>query len=274
MTRPVEPTGESRNDARGHDARGTYYELNGTASDTPLVLVHGVGLDHTMWDEHVARLAPTQSVLRYDLLGHGRSKTPTGSLEDFVEQLDTLLGYLRIERVCLAGFSLGGVVAQRYAADHPERVARLVLLYTVYRRSEKELEGVRARLRLTEEQGPAATVDAAISRWFSPQFQHGRPEVIDAVRQRLLSNDVQSFLAAYRVFVNADDAIGDALFKVQCPTLVMTGELDVGSTPAMAHRMAKDLGDAQVVVLPGLRHMGPVEDVERTVAELRDFCRG
>jgi len=226
-----------------------------------------------MWDEHVALLAARQPVLRYDLLGHGRTKTPTRSLGDFVAQLERLLQHLGIERISLACFSLGGVIAQRYAADYPERVARLILLYTVYKRTEKELEGVRARLRLTEEQGAGATVDAAIARWFSPRFQHSRPDVVEAVRRRLLSNDLQSYIAAYRVFVNADDAVGDALLRVRCPTLVLTGELDVGSTPEMAYRMARDLGDARVVVVPGLRHMGPVEDVEQTVAELGAFAR-
>ena len=111
------------------------------------MLVHGVGLDNTMWDEHVALLAARQPVLRYDLLGHGRSKTPTRSLGDFVAQLERLLRHLEIERICLAGFSLGGVIAQRYAADYPERVARLMLLYTVYKTHRERAGGVRARLR-------------------------------------------------------------------------------------------------------------------------------
>lgn len=270
----MDPGGERDREPRcGHDTSGTYYELRGDRSVPPLVLVHGVGLDNTMWDAHVELLAACRPVLRYDLLGHGRSKTPTRSLGDFVAQLERLLQNLQIERICLAGFSLGGVVAQRFAADYPRRVTRLMLLYTVYKRTEKELEGVRARLRLTEEQGAGATVDAAIARWFSPRFQHSRPDVIEAVRQRLLNNDRQSYVAAYRVFVNADDAVGDALLRVRCPTLVLTGELDVGSTPEMAYRMARDLSEARVVIMPGLRHMGPVEAVEQTVDQLSEFTR-
>ena len=58
---------------------------------------------------------------------------------------------------------------------------------------------------------------------------------------------------------------------VRCPTLVMAGELDPGSTPEMAYRMAADLGDAHVVILPGLRHLAPLEDPAQVNRVLLEF---
>jgi pimeloyl-ACP methyl ester carboxylesterase len=166
------------------------------------------------------------------------------------------------------------VIAQRFAADHPSYLKGLVLMNTVYRREPEELRGVSERLRQTERHGPAVNAGAAIERWFTPSFRQARPDVTAAVRRRLVTNDATGYLCAYRVFVEADRAIGNALTGVACPTLVITGTQDVGSTPEMAHRMAADLHDGQVVLLEGLRHMAPVEDPERMNTALLDFLRG
>lgn len=226
-----------------------------------------------MWQPQIDALTRRFRVLRYDLLGHGRtpSATVSISLVDFVRQLDGLLTHLSLDRVYLIGFSLGGVISQRFAADYPHRVERLVLLNTVYQRTQQELAGIRERLRLTEAEGAAASVDAAIERWFSVAYQQSRPDAIEQVRRRLLGNDPAGYLAAYRMFVNADEEIGDALCVIRCPTLVVTGELDVGSKPEMAYRMQRDLADAKVMILPGLRHMAPMEGAAQVNEALQTF---
>ena len=257
----------------GRTPGGTWYELTGPVAADVVVLVHGVGLDLYMWDAQVDALTPEFRVLRYDVLGHGRTPPDpqAAKLADFARQLLDLLRHLALERIVLVGFSLGGVIAQRFAADHPRYLKGLVLMNTVYRRRPEELRGVSERLRQTEKHGPAVNADAAIERWFTPSFRTARPDVTAAVRRRLISNDATGYVCAYRVFVEADRAIGNALTAVTCPTLVITGTQDVGSTPEMARRMSADLHDAKVVLLEGLRHMAPVEDPERMNTALLDF---
>jgi len=252
---------------------GTGYDLTGPTAAPVVVLAHGVGLDRRMWDAQVKALSATHRVLCYDMWGHGASpvRPATVSIYDFSEQLCALLAHLEIDRIALVGFSMGGVVAQRFAADYPDTVTRLVLMSTVYRRYEEELSGVRKRLQMTIEEGVAATAEAAIERWFPADYGVTHPQVLDTVRQRLLSNDPRGYVDAYRVFVNADEEIGDALRSVACPSLVITGADDVGSTPIIAQRMVADLADARLVILDGLRHMAPVEDPARVNAELLRF---
>ncbi len=238
-----------------------------------LVLCHGVGLDHTMWDAQVVALAPHFRVVCYDMIGHGRTAhDPTvASLADFVEQLKELLEHLSIEKLTLVGLSMGGLVAQGFANEASHRLERLVLMNTVYRRAEVELEGVRNRLDLTREQGLVPVADLALERWFDDAFRRANPSIIDKIRHRLLSNDLDAYTTAYQVFVEADREVGASLKKVHCPTLVITGELDVGSTPDIAQRMGRDLQHGEVVVLPGLRHLAPVEDPARINQELLRF---
>ena len=240
---------------------GTFYEWSGpSGAQEDVVLVHGVGLDHEMWDEQVPMLRQQYRVLRYDMLGHGRSQARTvRGIGSFVDQLDDLLGYLEIDRIHLVGLSMGGVVAQGFAGRFAERLRTLILMNTLYRRSEQELTGMRARLALTREQGLAPIAEAAIARWFNPEFQHLYPDRVQAVREKMLSNRIEPYIAAYAALVDADGEINDVLKRVACPTLVVTGEKDPGSTPAMARRMVADLPAGELAILEGLHHLTPVE---------------
>ncbi|MDH3672942.1 MAG: alpha/beta fold hydrolase [Gammaproteobacteria bacterium] len=253
---------------------GTYYALHATDTPAaPVVLVHGVGMDHTMWDRQVQELSPQFQVLRYDLLGHGRTphSPATKAVADFVAQLVELLQHLAIDRFHLVGFSLGGLIAQKFCGTQPERLLSVTFMSTVYQRTEQELEGVRERLRLTEAGNLKAIADAAIERWFRKPFRDKHPELMAQIHKRLLNNDLNGYFTAYRCFVQGDPEIGDALTKVTCPALVITGECDVGSTPAMCERMARDLQKPTVKILPGLHHLAPVEGPDAMNKALLSF---
>ena len=144
-----------------------------TGARPPLVLIHGVGLDHAMWDPVVEALATDSRVVRYDLLGHGRSPHPAGSrsMDDFVEQCLAVMDD-HVDRIPdLAGLSLGGLIALGLAARHPGRLGRLALLNTVFDRTSDQVRIVRARLARTEAEGMALVADLAIERWFASDWQ-------------------------------------------------------------------------------------------------------
>ncbi len=226
-----------------------------------VVLVHGVGLDHGMWAAQAAELAKRFQVIRYDLWGHGLSAPPPSpaSLDDFVRQLVLLLDRLRQDKMALVGFSMGALIAQAFATAHPDRLTHLVLCHAVFQRSPAERRAVAARVEQLAAGGPAATTEAAIDRWFTQGFRDARADQVEAIRRRLLTNDPEGYLAAYRVFATADAQAGNRLSQVTCPVLVMTGADDPGSTPAMARALGDVLPDARVEILPGLRHMAIME---------------
>ena len=76
-----------------------------------VVLIHGVGLNQSMWRAAVELLARDFGVLVYDFLGHGDSHNPAGErrIRDYVDQLEQLMEHLGVDRFALAGFSMGGV---------------------------------------------------------------------------------------------------------------------------------------------------------------------
>lgn len=241
-----------------------------------LVFLHGVGADRRMWAAQVHAFARSHMVATYDLAGHGRSPPIVGeaALEDWVVQLERVTRALRIERFSLVGFSFGGLIAQAFALKHPERLEWLVLMSTVYDRSAEERAGVEARLKLAREETPLAIIPAALERWFSPAFAAGQPEIVQEYSQLLQNNEPNSLLAAYACFASADRELAGRLGAISCPTLVMTGELDRGSTPEMARKMAAAIPNASLSILPHGRHMMPVEMADEVNAVLRGFLGG
>lgn len=241
----------------------------------PLVLIHGVGLDHTMWLPVMAALRGRR-VIAYDMVGHGAAIKPAApyTLATFVDQLAGIVAAVDSE-VDLVGFSMGALVAEGFAVSPPgRRVRRLVLLNSVHDRSPAERQAIVERVADVRANGFAGTIEPALRRWFTPAFAAANPEVVDTVRQRLRSNDPVGYANAYEVFATADAALATTVAGIGVPTLVVTGEADERSTPAMATALAAALPHSRCEVLPGLRHLTPLEAPQRVATLIDDFTSG
>ena len=251
----------------------TAWELHG--SGPAVVLIHGFGLNRAMWQWQLPALTPHFSVLTYDLLGHGESARPTGTpdLAMFSAQLLGLMDCSGIARAAVVGFSLGGMIARRFALDHPDRLSALAILHSPHDRSPAQRDAVRKRVRQTEAQGPSANLEPALERWFTPAFRAEEPEAIALVRTWITRNDPAVYPQIYRVLAEGDAEIAQGLERIACPTLVMTGEDDPGNTPAMARAMAGLIPGARLMILPGLRHMALAESPAAVNEPLCTFLR-
>jgi 3-oxoadipate enol-lactonase len=240
----------------------------------PVILIHGVGADGTSWDQIAAALSPDFRVLRLDLRGHGRSGHIDGglALDDFVRDVVDVLDACAVPAAHVVGFSLGGMIAQGIALNHPQRVRRLVLLSAVAGRTAEERERVQARLTLLQEQGVAAITGAAQERWFTADFIARNPDLVARRMQQLQENHAPSYASAYTVFSTSD--LGDSLHAIRAPTLIATGEHDEGSNTRMARFMHAQIAGSRLEILAGLRHSILVEAPELVARLVRDFLRG
>lgn len=236
-----------------------------------VVFVHGVGLDCGMWDGVFARLEPNFTCVAFDMPGHGATPLPPGevTLATYVDALSAVVA--ETAGCAVVGFSMGAMVAQAFAAGDPPALSKLVLMNSVYRRDAAQREAIMNRVATAEREGPGALIDGAVARWFTPAAQETQPEIVAEVRHRLETNDPAGFLAAYRVFAEADAGLAATVSRIGCPTLVMTAELDANSTPAMTRALAEALPSARAEVLPGLAHGAPIEDPKRVAAVLEAF---
>ncbi|RAJ56602.1 3-oxoadipate enol-lactonase [Streptomyces sp. Amel2xB2] len=246
-----------------------HHTVEGTGPD--VVLLHGVGLDHRMWRRCVPELAAQHRVTAVDLRGHGASPAalPGTRLDDLAADVVDVLDHVGARRVHLVGFSLGALVAGHLAARHPSRVATVSLVSSVALRTEEEREAVLRRLEAARAD-PAATAEAAVERWFGTEWRRREPELAEEIRQTLLANDHASYLACYAVFATGDAEVGPLLEHITAPALAVTGGEDPGSTPEMSRRLAAAVPDASVRIVPGARHLLPLERPRELTAALTD----
>ena len=237
-----------------------------------MLLIHGVGLDHTMWDPLVTALSGSFRLIRYDIVGHGQTPVYRDPLTfaDLTAQLKEVLDDRDIGSVSLVGFSLGALIAQAFTLAHPDYINKLVLLNSAHTRTPEQQAGILSRLNQVVDHGASSNVKASIERWFTPEFRHAFPEQIRKVESRLERNNVAGFVPAYRLFAESDSVFASQLGNIRIPTMVITGELDVGSTPDMSRTIAAGISDSVLKIYPGVKHMLPVENAEKLS---EDLCR-
>ena len=245
------------------------YRISGEGQ--PLVLIHGVGSDIDDLSLVAEALGAGFRILRADLRGHGQSERVPGpySLEDFATDLVELMDHAGFAQADIMGFSLGALIAQRFALDYPDRVRRLALVSGVAGRTAAEREAVGKRLAALETNEPMSHATASAARWFTDDFRANHPEIVENRLARIAANHKPSYAAAYRVLATSD--LADDLHRITVPTLVMTGEFDQGSNTRMARLMHERIAGSELQILPGLRHSILLEAPELVAGHMRDF---
>ena len=256
--------------SQNFDQNQNYYFFNKKDS-IPVVFIHGVGLDHQMWNNQVDYLNEF-SILTYDLLGHG--KTPCNkeelNLKNFSDQLIELLDHLKIEKINLIGFSLGSLIALDFCSHFQNKVEKLILIGTTYKRSDKERSLVLERYNQAKLNMPISK--QALKRWFSDKYLKKNPKTYDLFIDILNKKpkDHKNFLKAYKVFADHYDDIG-AIKKIDRKTLVMTGSDDVGSTPSMSKELVKDLVNSTYIEIKNGKHLCSIECADDVNINIKNF---
>jgi (E)-2-((N-methylformamido)methylene)succinate hydrolase len=246
------------------------YRLQGHGA-RQLICIHGVGSYLEAWEGVAAHLRNDFRILTFDLRGHGGSSRISGryEIDEFVGDTLALADHVGFETFDLAGFSLGGLIAQRMALSQPERLRRLALLATVSGRTREERSRVLERLAALQKGERGAHYDASLSRWLTEDFQARNPEMVAYLRKRNAENDPHCYAAAYRVLAETD--FGGLIDQIRIPTLIATGQDDQGSNPRMARHMHECIEDSQLEILPGLRHSILIEAPDAVGTLLRRF---
>lgn len=239
------------------DAGGAWCTVEGTG---PWVaLSHSLACDASMWDAQAERLRRRFTVLRYDLRGHGRSecRTAPAALEDLGADLLRILDAFGVDAAALVGLSLGGLVAQHLAATAPERVSRLVLAGTtaVYPESLRSLWS--GRIGTARRDGLEPLVEPTLERWFTRGFREREPATVARIAASIRATSREGYAGCCAVLAAVD--MRPMLGAIRCPTLVIVGEQDAGTPPAMAEALAAGIAGARLHVVPDAAHLCCVE---------------
>ena len=234
----------------------------------PLVLLHCLGVDHRMWRNAGERLSRRFRVLTYDLPGHGKTAVPSGSytIADLAEQLETLLTGFGIQRAHIAGMSLGGLVAQEFAARYPTRVDRLVLIDTTpqYPAALKAKWVERAAISRTQRVSPM--IDEILTIWFTPEFGAANGPTIRYVRETLAACQGEGYALACEALGAAD--LRESAKRIGAPTLILLGDGDLPPFHDAADWLRTHIAGSQVRLIANARHAAPLEQPGEFVSYL------
>ena len=260
--------------AAGLTADGTAFDISGPDGAPVMVLIHGLGLCRRLWDDHLPALAAGHRVLRYDLYGHGDSAPPPApaSLTVYADQLARLCEHLDIASPVIVGFSIGGMINRRFAMDYPGRAAALIILNSPHDRGPQAQEQVEARAAAVRDEGRMATMDAALDRWFTPEFRRDRPSVMQLVRAWREIVDPESYAEAAMVLAVGVRELVRPQPPISCPTLVVTCAHDSGSTPSMSRSIGTEIDGAEVQIVERLQHLGLIEEPAAFTGPILAFC--
>jgi len=242
------------------------------------VLVHGLGLDHRMWERQAPALAAAgHRVITCDLPGHGAADRPAhaGSAYTTAELAASLVGVLDeagVARGVLVGFSLGGGVAIQVALDHPSRVSGLALVDTTAWPGPDAVARFAGRAALVEAEGVEVLVQPAIERWFTPEFVAAQGEIVSRYAAWIGENDAVGYAAACRSLATLD--LRDRLREIRCPTLVAVGDRDEATPVAMAEALAAGITEATLRILGPAGHLLTEERWAEVNAALLAFLAG
>ena len=236
-----------------------------------VVFVHGIGSRRQVWRKLAAALSPNFRCISYDLRGHGDSPiTPVPfGLDDLVADLERLRARLGLEKIHIAGHSLGGMIGPAYARSYPGRVASIALLSTAAFRTEDDRAKVNAVIDAMVAKGIGPVLDTLTARWFTDKFAAEYPEIIDNRKRQVIDTPPEVFINVFRIY--ADTEMSPWLHEIEAPCLVLTGENDGGCNPRLNRQIADALPNSQLVILDGLKHAILIEAAERVIAHLKPF---
>jgi len=246
------------------DSKHTNYLLN-KKSGIPIVFIHGVGLNYSIWEPQINAFDNT--VLAYDILGHG--KTPLQkediSFDDFSDQLLDLINELNFEKIHLVGFSIGSLIARNFATRFNDRLKSLTLLCSIYKRSSEQRKIVSDRYELAKKSKGLSK--QALKRWFTDEYLEKNPDTYNKISSLLDANDMNNFLKVYSLFVNHKDQ--EDFSKIKVKTLVMTGEGDIGSTPEMTKELSNVIENSKDIIIPKGKHLCGIECSDEVNREIK-----
>ncbi|HET9904589.1 MAG TPA: alpha/beta fold hydrolase [Xanthobacteraceae bacterium] len=238
-----------------------------------VVMLHCLGVDHRLWDAAAAALDGSYSILRYDLPGHHESPVPGEpyTIEDVSQQLAAVLDAERIARASIVGISMGGLVAQHFAATNPARTEKLVLCDTTPRYTEAARANWARRAETARNKGVAAMTDALLDVWFTPDFVKANPPAVRYVRECFARVSGEGYAKACEALARAD--LRALLPDIAAPTLVVCGTEDVPDFLLAAQSFVRVIPDARLAWLAPARHASPLEQPEQFIEALGTFLR-
>jgi 3-oxoadipate enol-lactonase len=231
-------------------------ECDGPESAPVLLLSNSLGTNLHMWDKQIPVLSAAFRVIRYDSRGHGQSIVTQGpySIAQLGQDALAILDALGVERAHFIGLSLGGMVGQWLLTHAPHRLERVILANTAALMA--PAHNWNARMRTVRAKGMSAITSAIVSRWFTPAFQQKSPADVGLITNMLLTTPAEGYNACCSAIRDMDQR--ESVRAASRPTLVIIGDQDPATPPALGRELAGFIKGAQSKLLRAA-HLSNIE---------------
>lgn len=238
---------------------GLAWRSDGPPDAPPLVLLNSIASTTEIWTPTLAPLIEEFRVVRIDYRGHGASPKaqPGGglTLADIGTDVLAVLDELGVDRVHLAGVSLGGMIGMWLAARHPERIARLALICTSAQMP--PAQGWLDRAATVRAEGMSAVAGATVGRWLTPALVARDPGLVADVTAMIMGVDGESYAQCCEV-IGAMDQRAD-LGRIAAPTLVVVADQDPSAPRPHGELLAAGIAGSRLEVLSDAAHVPTLE---------------
>lgn len=232
----------------------------------PLLLIHGVASKSSDWADILPELTKSHRVYALDLLGHGESDRPVDSdysITTHAEKVLGLMDHLKLQKPDIMGVSMGGWIAMKLAAQHPERVQRLVLVSSA---------GLAFETKINEATFAPQSIDE-MRATLAMQTDRKIPDFL--LRDFLRESKKKSWVhrKTLRSIFERGDVMDGKLQNVRMPVLLVWGTNDKVVPFEVAGKLQKELPQAKLVKLEGCGHLAVIECRDRMLPEVSAFLR-
>ncbi|MDP3263053.1 MAG: alpha/beta fold hydrolase [Tabrizicola sp.] len=238
----------------------------GPPTAPPVVLIHGLGADLTVWDGAVAQLAQWR-VLRVDLRGHGGSDVPPPpyAMGALIRDCERIMAHFGVAEAVIAGLGAGGLVAQGLAVKRLDLVRGLVLSNTGTRLGTPDLW--QRRIATVQDGGIAAILDATLAQNLGHRWRQAA--TLDAQRALLSQTDPAGWTGVATAIAGSDFYQTTATLRL--PTLVIAASDDAATPPDMQRELAGLIPGAEFRLIQRAGHVAPLDRPEDFAGHLRGF---
>jgi 3-oxoadipate enol-lactonase len=245
--------------------------LHRSGTGPNMLLLHCLGVDRHLWDIAARGLDRDYTLLAYDFPGHGETALPAGAygIAQLSRQLAAVLKRDGVGRTHVAGISLGGLVAQHFAAHYPDMTDRLALIDTTPRYVDEMRKMWVDRAATARSAGVPALIDGLMQIWFTPEFVAANPPAVRYVRDTLGRTSGEGYALTCEALGAAD--LRPLVKQIAAKTLVVCGENDVPPFLDAARWLAETLPQAQLRWLGSARHASVLEQPEAFRQALKEF---
>jgi 3-oxoadipate enol-lactonase len=249
----------------------TNYELHGKEGAPWLVLSHSLACSVRMWDPQIAALKGSYRILAYDTRGHGGTQAPKGAytLELLADDLKALLDQLGVKNPHYCGLSMGGMIGQTFALKYPGVFRTLTLADTTSRYPAEAWPLWQDRIKIAEEKGMAPLVEPTLQRWFTDPFRKSSPQPVAAIAKLIASTPVPGYVGCCHAIPKIN--LTARLKEIKAPILVICGDQDPGTPPAMAREIHENAPGSKLVMIPQAAHLSNLENPGAFTKAMQDF---